>query len=573
MKKIKEILALIPARGNSKRLQRKNMRMLCGNPLFAYSIDAALKAKHITRVVVSTEDNEIAECSRESGAEIPFMRPPDLSQDTSKMSDVINFTLNKLYDLEGYEPEALFLLFPTFPFRTPSDLDAFTQSLNEGFSSVLSIRSHGFRPYSSMIQDNNNIIPLEMALPGTTEKQRESFSTYSNFSIKRLQPWSKIRHLTNDPAAMLDRSLELHFQAVDRGDYRQASLLKPIDSIRSIDIDTERDFLLAESIIEHKLFDFNASKPLYLPDSQKILLRNHIPNSKSTLCSNVAVKQNMKKGENPDTPIKKALISRPEKVSQILIPLFHADLQDDIDALSPLKGVSLFEHCYRFVRIQFPDSQVRVLALSDQVIDETKLQDLDLEVVRIRRLNAERSFPMFDDFLPGKIAWKPFSAEEPPDSLQLIISPYTIELSPERLKKGLDLHHASSGKPVLSVSETHVYPWSVFVKKDEVGEDAVSDTQFFHSPGNWYYDREILSFRDSKTGKILHRYQDFPKLFEPDESFLVIRAGDYLDFFDLLRKKQVLTLPPSNGKKTIMIRSWLDVMEWLLGNEESGILN
>ena len=104
------ILALIPARGGSKGVPRKNIRELCGKPLIAWSIEAAQKSKYIDRLVVSTEDEEIAEIARYYGAEVPFMRPPELSRDeTSGMAPV----LHALEQLPGYEN--ILLLQPTSP--------------------------------------------------------------------------------------------------------------------------------------------------------------------------------------------------------------------------------------------------------------------------------------------------------------------------------------------------------------------------------------------------------------------------------------------------------------------------
>jgi CMP-N-acetylneuraminic acid synthetase len=118
-----EVLAVIPARGGSKGLPRKNILPLAGKPLIAYSIEAALASKLITRVVVSTDDQEIAEISRAYGAEVPFMRPAELAGDRAKVVDAINHTLRGLEGREGYKPRVLATLYPTHPFRTPEMLD------------------------------------------------------------------------------------------------------------------------------------------------------------------------------------------------------------------------------------------------------------------------------------------------------------------------------------------------------------------------------------------------------------------------------------------------------------------
>ncbi|PKP59014.1 CMP-N-acetlyneuraminic acid synthetase, partial [Candidatus Atribacteria bacterium HGW-Atribacteria-1] len=89
MYKGKTILGLIPARGGSKGVPRKNIKLLLGKPLIAWTIEQALASKYIDKVVVSTEDEEIAEISKKYGAEIPFFRPKDLATDKSLVIDAI----------------------------------------------------------------------------------------------------------------------------------------------------------------------------------------------------------------------------------------------------------------------------------------------------------------------------------------------------------------------------------------------------------------------------------------------------------------------------------------------------
>ena len=112
-----EVLALIPARGGSKSIPRKNIRSFAGHPLIAYSICAALAAKSIKRVVVSTDDVEIAEISRSYGAEIPFLRPQEYSLDNTPDFPVFQHALSWFSENEGYHPEVIVQLRPTSPFR------------------------------------------------------------------------------------------------------------------------------------------------------------------------------------------------------------------------------------------------------------------------------------------------------------------------------------------------------------------------------------------------------------------------------------------------------------------------
>jgi CMP-N,N'-diacetyllegionaminic acid synthase len=112
------IIAIITARGGSKRLKNKNIRLLQGKPLIAYSITAALKTRQIDRVVVSTDSPVIARIARHYGAEVPFIRPARLAQDTTQVLDVLRHTLLEIKKKEGQTYDAVVLLQPTSPLRT-----------------------------------------------------------------------------------------------------------------------------------------------------------------------------------------------------------------------------------------------------------------------------------------------------------------------------------------------------------------------------------------------------------------------------------------------------------------------
>lgn len=117
------MLAIIPARGGSKGLPGKNIKELAGKPLIAYTIEAALKAKHIDRVVVSTDDEEIARIAKAYGAEIPFMRPDFLATDTAMSIDCYIYTIDRLEKENGENIAAFVVLQPTSPLRLPEDID------------------------------------------------------------------------------------------------------------------------------------------------------------------------------------------------------------------------------------------------------------------------------------------------------------------------------------------------------------------------------------------------------------------------------------------------------------------
>lgn len=118
-----EILALIPARGGSKGIPRKNIRSFAGYPLIAWSIAAAKQSSLVTRVIVSTDDEEIAAVAREWGAETPFLRPAELAQDKTTDLPVFEHALKWLEDVEGYRPDVIVQLRPTSPARPLTLLD------------------------------------------------------------------------------------------------------------------------------------------------------------------------------------------------------------------------------------------------------------------------------------------------------------------------------------------------------------------------------------------------------------------------------------------------------------------
>lgn len=118
-----EVLALIPARGGSKSIPRKNIKPLAGHPLLSYSVAAGLAARRVKRVLVSTDDPEIAAVARRYGAETPFTRPAELARDDTPDLPVFQHALAWLADREGYRPDVVVQLRPTSPFRRVWHID------------------------------------------------------------------------------------------------------------------------------------------------------------------------------------------------------------------------------------------------------------------------------------------------------------------------------------------------------------------------------------------------------------------------------------------------------------------
>ena len=124
-----EVLAIVQARGGSKSLPRKNIRPLAGHPLVSYSIAAGLAAQTVTRLIVSTDDEEIAEVSGQYGAEVPFLRPAELAQDDTPDLPLFQHALEWLEEHEGYRPHVVVQLRPTSPLRPVGLVDKAVEKL------------------------------------------------------------------------------------------------------------------------------------------------------------------------------------------------------------------------------------------------------------------------------------------------------------------------------------------------------------------------------------------------------------------------------------------------------------
>ena len=145
-----KVLGLINARGGSKGVPRKNIKPLCGKPLISWSINAALKSKFINRLIVSTDDQEIANVSKAIGAEVPFLRPSSLAADNSLQIDSIKHAIN-FVEAEGESYEIIVVLQPTTPLRKTSDIDGSLKLLiDSGADSVISVCDVGGKHPSTL---------------------------------------------------------------------------------------------------------------------------------------------------------------------------------------------------------------------------------------------------------------------------------------------------------------------------------------------------------------------------------------------------------------------------------------
>jgi len=149
----KTVLALVPARGGSKGLVRKNVLPFNGRPLICWTVEQARAAQTVDRVMVSTDDTEIAAAARDCGAEVPFMRPGALAQDATGSVEVIMHALEWLKSNESYVPDLIILLQATTPLRTAGDIDECVRLLCEkGTESVVSVTVSEGNPYYNLVE-------------------------------------------------------------------------------------------------------------------------------------------------------------------------------------------------------------------------------------------------------------------------------------------------------------------------------------------------------------------------------------------------------------------------------------
>ena len=154
------VLALIPARGGSKGIPRKNLNMMAGKPLVQYTIERALEASRVDRTVVSTDDEEIAAVASRCGAEVPFSRPKELSGDNSPEWPMMEHCLDFLEREEGWRADLLVYLRPTMPLRNPGDIDEAVATLvsRPDLDCVRTTRPAPYPPYWMYRRDEDGLM-------------------------------------------------------------------------------------------------------------------------------------------------------------------------------------------------------------------------------------------------------------------------------------------------------------------------------------------------------------------------------------------------------------------------------
>lgn len=222
----KKVLAIIPARGGSKGVPRKNLRNLAGKPLIAWTIEEAKKSKYIDRLILSSEDAEIIKVAKEYGCEVPFVRPSELAQDETAGIDPL---LHALEELAGYD--YIVSLQPTSPLRITEDIDACIEKMMETNSpACVSVTEPANSPYwMYYVSDQEKMVPL-IEQDSLTVRRQDLPAVYAlNGAVYVAEvDWLKRNKsfLTKETSAFI----------------------MPI--YRSYDIDTERDFRVCEFMVK-----------------------------------------------------------------------------------------------------------------------------------------------------------------------------------------------------------------------------------------------------------------------------------------------------------------------------------
>jgi CMP-N,N'-diacetyllegionaminic acid synthase len=222
-----EVLGIIPARGGSKGVPQKNIRILAGKPLIVWTIEAAQAAETVSRLVVSTDDEKIAMVAREAGAEV-IQRPTHLAEDTSPTEPAIFHALEMLKGEQGYEPEAVALLQCTSPLRGADIIDLGVRKLfATGCDAVMTVTRVQHWYLAGTIKDEDVFVP--------------------EYDYQRRPRSQEMPEKYRENGALYVTRVSALYRYGNRlgGDVRVVVM----DALRSIDIDTLEDFLLAEEVM------------------------------------------------------------------------------------------------------------------------------------------------------------------------------------------------------------------------------------------------------------------------------------------------------------------------------------
>lgn len=172
---MKDNIAIITARGGSKRIPRKNIKEFCGRPIIEYSIEAALKADIYSEVMVSTDDEDIADIARASGAKVPFMRSEKTSGDYATTADVLMEVFD-WYRSNGYDFSYASCIYPTAPFVTAEKLEEGMRLLKEKKGGILlPVVKYSFPPQRCMVMDGDYLVSKWPEYYNTRSQDLESY--------------------------------------------------------------------------------------------------------------------------------------------------------------------------------------------------------------------------------------------------------------------------------------------------------------------------------------------------------------------------------------------------------------
>jgi len=218
-------LAVIPARGGSKRIPRKNIRNFCGKPIIAWSIEAAIKSAAFDHIMVSTDDGEIADIARQYGAEVPFMRPLELANDTTATIPVIKHA-TEWYIKNDLKPELVCCIYATAPFVTDESLKQGLDVIsNNDIDYTFSVTSYAF--------------PIQRAIRVNKEHKTEMFEP-KNFNV-RSQDLEEAYH---DAGQFYWGKSDAWLSSKAIFDSESVPIILPRHLVQ--DIDTEEDWIRAE---------------------------------------------------------------------------------------------------------------------------------------------------------------------------------------------------------------------------------------------------------------------------------------------------------------------------------------
>lgn len=233
-----KVMAVIGARSGSKGLPHKNIRLLAGKPLMAWIIEAALGSRYINRVIVSTDSEIYAEIAKAFGAEVPFFRPKELAQDRSPEFEFVKHAVDWLRENENYQPDFVVRLHPTSPLQTGEDIDKCVEILlsDPSADSAVVIAEARQHPHKA----------LKLVPDGQGGHHLKTYITESGRDVTPLgrQSYEKAFFRANLIASRLRTIEEM---ASLTGDVVRHYL---IPQLRTIDIDSDFDFFIAEQLIK-----------------------------------------------------------------------------------------------------------------------------------------------------------------------------------------------------------------------------------------------------------------------------------------------------------------------------------